>query len=58
VSEVDRAVENLTDNLIPVVKKRILPAMEISSEDVEFEIMIPASLFIVRDGLKGLKAKS
>ena len=57
MSEVDRAVEDSVDNLIPVVKKRIVAALERSREDVEFEIMTLASLFAVSDGLKGDKSK-
>ena len=50
--EVERAVEDLVENLIPVVKKRILAALGRSREDVEFEIMTLASLFTVKEGLE------
>jgi len=56
-AEVDASIRDLVDNLIPVVKKRILRALERSREDVEFELVTLASLFTVRDGLKR-KAKS
>ena len=51
-TEIDRAAEELVDNLIPVVKKRILVALNRSREDVEFEIMTLAGLLTVRDGLR------
>jgi hypothetical protein len=51
-TEVDASIRDLVDNLIPVVKKRILRALERSREDVEFELVTLASLFTIRDGLK------
>jgi hypothetical protein len=56
-AEVDASIGDLVDNLIPVVKKRILRALERSREDVEFELVTLASLFTIRDGLKR-KAKA
>ncbi len=50
-AEVDSSIRELVDNLIPVVKKRILIALERSREDVEFEPVTLASLFTIRDGL-------
>ena len=50
--EVDLAIKDLVDNLIPVVKRRILIALERSREDVEFEIITLASLFTTRDSLE------
>jgi hypothetical protein len=50
--EVDQSVKDLVDNLIPVVKKRILVALDRSREDVEFELVTLASLFTIRDGLE------
>jgi len=43
------------ENLIPVVKKRILRALERSREDVEFELVTLASLYTIQDGLKRKK---
>ncbi len=51
-SELDRSIKDLTENLIPVVKRRILIAVDRSREDVEFELMTLASLFTIRDGLE------
>ena len=51
-AEVDASIHDLVDNLIPVVKKRILRALERSREDVEFELVTLASLFTIRDNLK------
>ncbi len=55
--DVDESVRILVDNLIPVVKKRILRALERSREDAEFELMTLASLFTIRRGLKRLSRK-
>jgi hypothetical protein len=51
MSEADRAVKDLVDGLTPVVKRRILIALERSREDVEFEITTLANLFTVSDKL-------
>ena len=51
-AEVDDSVRSLADNMIPVVKKRILRALERSREDVEFELVTLASLFTIREGLR------
>lgn len=50
-SEVDASIRDLVDNLIPVVKKRILSALEHSREDVEFELATLANLFTIKEGL-------
>lgn len=50
-AEVDSSIRELVDNLIPIVKRRILIALERSREDVEFELVTLASLFTIRDGL-------
>ncbi len=50
-SEIDSSIKDLVDNLIPVVKKRVLTALERSREDVEFEIVPLASLFTIRDAI-------
>ena len=49
--KIDRAVVDIVDYLIPVVKKRMLIALDRSREVVEFEIITLAGLFTVRDGL-------
>ncbi len=51
-SELDQSTKDLVDNLIPVVKRRILIALDRSREDVEFELVALASLFTIRDGLE------
>jgi len=51
-AEVDEPIRSLVDNLIPVVKKRVLRALERSREDVEFELITLASLLTIREGLK------
>jgi hypothetical protein len=51
-SELDQSIKDLVDNLIPVVKRQILIALDRSREDVEFELVTPASLFAVRDGME------
>ena len=48
-AEVDSSSRELVDNLIPIVKRRILIALERSWEDVEFELVTLASLFTIRD---------
>ncbi len=50
-AEVDSSIKELVDNLIPVVKTRILIALDRSREDVEFELVTLASLFTIRDRL-------
>lgn len=50
-SEVDASIRDLVDNLIPVVKKRVLGALERSREDAEFELATLANLFTIREGL-------
>ena len=47
-AETDSAVCEVVDLLIPVVKKRVLRAMERSREDVEFEISTLANLLTIR----------
>jgi hypothetical protein len=39
--EIDSAVRSLVNNLIPIVKRRILRSFDRSREDVEFEIAYP-----------------
>lgn len=51
-SELDQSIKELVDNLTPVVKRRILIALDRSREDVEFELVTLASLFTIRDGLE------
>lgn len=50
--EIDAPVRSLVENLIPVVKKRVLRALERSREDVEFELVTLASLFTIRENLR------
>lgn len=50
--EVDASIRDLVDNLIPVVKRRILRSLDRSREDVEFELVTLASLFTIREGLR------
>ena len=47
-SETDSAVCEVVDLLVPVVKRRVLRAMERSREDVEFEIATLANLLTIR----------
>jgi len=47
-SETDSAVCEVVDLLIPVVKRRVLRAMERSREDVEFEMAMLANLLTIR----------
>jgi len=51
-AEVDRSIKDLIDNLLPIVKRRVLIALERSREDVEFELMALASLFAIRNRLE------
>lgn len=55
-SELDQSAKDLVDNLIPIVKKRILVALDRSREDVEFELVTLASLFTIGDGLETSQA--
>lgn len=50
--EIDAPVRSLVENLIPVVKKRVLRALERSREDVEFELVTLASLFTIKEHLQ------
>lgn len=50
-TEIDSSIRDLVDNLIPVVKRRVLTALERSREDVEFELVTLASLFTTRDAV-------
>ena len=54
-AEIDASIRDLVDNLIPVVKKRILRALDHSREDVEFELSTLASLFTIQDALGSRK---
>jgi hypothetical protein len=47
-AEIDRNVCEVVDRLIPIVKGRVLRAMERSREDVEFEISTLANLLTIR----------
>ena len=51
-ADIDSSLRDLTENLIPVVKRRILRALERSREDVEFELVTLASLFTIADVLE------
>ncbi len=51
-AEIDRDICDLVTHLIPVVKKRVLRALEHSREDFEFEIATLSSLFTVQERLK------
>jgi hypothetical protein len=51
-AEVDESIRSLVDNLTPVVKKRVLRALERSREDVEFELMTLSSLLTIHEGLR------
>ena len=46
--EIDRDVCEVVDRLVPVVKARILRAMERSREDVEFEMATLANLLTIK----------
>ena len=47
-TDIDRAICDLVNNLIPVVKKRILRALERSPEDVEFELATLSNLLTIQ----------
>jgi hypothetical protein len=51
-AEIDRNVCEVVDRLIPIVKGRVLRAMERSREDVEFEISTLANLLAIRAELR------
>ncbi len=51
-ADIDSSLRDLTANLIPVVKRRILRALERSREDVEFELVTLASLFTIAEALE------
>ena len=50
-TDIDRAICDLVNNLIPVVKKRILRALERSPEDVEFELATLSNLLTIQERL-------
>ena len=50
--EIDRSIQDLVVNPIPIVKKRVLSSLERAREDVEFELATLANLFTIRDGLE------
>ena len=51
-AEVDRSIRDLVDNRPPIVKRRVLIALERSREDVEFELTTLASLLTIRNGFE------
>ncbi len=51
-AEIDDRLGEITEAMIPMVKKRVLAAMERSREDVESEIATLANLFTIRDSLR------
>ena len=50
-AEIDNAICDLINNLIPVVKKRILRSLERSREDVEFELATLSNLLTIQEHL-------
>ena len=50
--EIDRAICDLVNSLIPVVKKRVLRALERSREDVEFELATLSDLLTIQERLR------
>ena len=50
-AELDSSLRALVDNLIPVVKRRVLGALERSRENVEFELVTLASLYTIARAL-------
>lgn len=51
-AEIDEAICDLVNNLIPIVKKRILRSLERSREDVEFELATLANLLTIQERLR------
>lgn len=51
-AEVDASLRDLVANLIQVVKRSILGALERSREDVEFELVTLASLLTISEALE------
>ncbi len=51
-AELDTDICDLVTNLIPVVKKRVLRALEHSREDVEFEIATMSNLLTIQERLR------
>jgi hypothetical protein len=51
-AKVDQSIRDFVDNLIPIVKRLVLIALDRSREDVEFGLVTLASLFTIRDGLE------
>ena len=50
-AEIDKAICELVNNLIPIVKKRTLRALERSREDVEFELATLSNLLTIQERL-------
>lgn len=50
-AEIDEAICALVNNLVPVVKKRVLRALDRSREDVEFELATLANLLTIQERL-------
>lgn len=48
----DRDICDLVNGLIPVLKKRILGALEHSREDVEFELATLSTLLTIQEHLE------
>jgi hypothetical protein len=51
-AEIDERLGEIAKVTIPMVKKRVLAAMERSREDVESEMARLANLFTIRDSLQ------
>ena len=47
----DKDVRELVDRLIPLAKKRVVLSLDLSPEDVEFELATLADLFVIQDHL-------
>lgn len=51
-TEIDSAVCSFVNNLIPIVKKRVLRSLDRSREDVEFELATLANLLVIQEHLQ------
>jgi hypothetical protein len=51
-AEIDDRLREVAEMMIPILKKRVLVAMERSREDVESEIATLANLFTIRDSMR------
>ncbi len=54
-NEDDPRICALVSQLIPIVKRRVLQAMEHSREDVEFEVATLANLFTISQAMNCAK---